>query len=154
MVYSLTLFCTPENMKCDSHASLLACNLTNPRLGRKPKARVATIQVPLLLKGFETSVLFETSVVGFGPLLANNATLFVVQKRKKQCWKFSFLFQNGVNVVTYLTMENHKSFNTTRIGHYLSIYPSNLNCLRILRMFFHKEWIFHFKTLQEINTIF
>ncbi len=29
-------------MRCDSQASLLACNLTSPYLGRKPKARVVT----------------------------------------------------------------------------------------------------------------
>ncbi len=35
-VHSLTLFCIFENMRCDSQASLLACNLANPCLGRKP----------------------------------------------------------------------------------------------------------------------
>jgi len=29
-------------MKCDPQASLLACNLANPCLGHKPKAKVAT----------------------------------------------------------------------------------------------------------------
>jgi hypothetical protein len=67
----------------------------------------------------------------FGPLFVDNVTLFVALKGKKQCWWFNFLFQNGVNVVAYLTMDNHKSFNTTRIWHYLS----NLDCLGILGFF-------------------
>jgi hypothetical protein len=33
-------------MKCDSQASLLARTLASPCLGREPKARVATIQLP------------------------------------------------------------------------------------------------------------
>jgi len=43
--YSLTLSCTPESMWRDSRASLLACNLATPCLGREPKARVATTWV-------------------------------------------------------------------------------------------------------------
>jgi hypothetical protein len=40
-VHSLTLFCTPESMKCDSCASFLARNLESPCLDREPKAKVA-----------------------------------------------------------------------------------------------------------------
>ncbi len=39
-VHSLTLFCTPKTMKCDSQASLLARTLTSPCLGCEPKVRV------------------------------------------------------------------------------------------------------------------
>jgi hypothetical protein len=39
-----------------------------------------------------------------------------------------FLFQDGADVVTYLTMDNHKSSNIMRIWHYFSNYPSNLDC--------------------------
>jgi len=42
-VHPLTLSYTPESMRCDSQASFLACNLASPCLGRKPKARVATM---------------------------------------------------------------------------------------------------------------
>jgi hypothetical protein len=41
-VHSVTLFCTPGSMRCDSWASLLAHTIVSPRLGREPKARVAT----------------------------------------------------------------------------------------------------------------
>jgi len=44
-VHSLTLSYTPKRMRCDSHASLLACTLASPCLGREPKTRVATIWV-------------------------------------------------------------------------------------------------------------
>jgi hypothetical protein len=42
-VDSLTFFCNPGSMRCDSQASLLARNLASPCLGRKPKARVVTL---------------------------------------------------------------------------------------------------------------
>ncbi len=42
-VHSFTLPYTPENMKCDSQASLLAHTLASPCLGREPKAKVATV---------------------------------------------------------------------------------------------------------------
>jgi hypothetical protein len=42
-VHPLTLSYTPKSMRCDSQASLLACNLASPYLGRKPKARVTTM---------------------------------------------------------------------------------------------------------------
>jgi hypothetical protein len=41
-VHSLTLFCTPRSIKCDSRASLLARTFASPCLGHKSKARVAT----------------------------------------------------------------------------------------------------------------
>jgi hypothetical protein len=41
-VHSFTLSYIFESMRYDSLASLLACNLANPCLGREPKARVAT----------------------------------------------------------------------------------------------------------------
>jgi hypothetical protein len=41
-VYSLTLFCTPGSMRCDSHASFLPHTATSPYLGREPKLRVTT----------------------------------------------------------------------------------------------------------------
>jgi hypothetical protein len=44
-VHSLTLFCTPGSMKCDSRASLLARSLASPYLGREPKARVVTLTI-------------------------------------------------------------------------------------------------------------
>jgi hypothetical protein len=44
-VHSLTLSYTPENMRCDFRASLLAYTLASPCLGCKPKARVATKNV-------------------------------------------------------------------------------------------------------------
>jgi hypothetical protein len=44
-VHSLTLFCTPGNMRCDSRASLLARNLASPCFGYEPKVRVATFKV-------------------------------------------------------------------------------------------------------------
>jgi len=44
-VHSLTLSYTPRNMRCDSHASLLAHTLASPCFGRKPKARVVTKKV-------------------------------------------------------------------------------------------------------------
>jgi hypothetical protein len=40
---SLTLFCNPGSMKCDSWASFLARTLVNPCVGREPKARVTTM---------------------------------------------------------------------------------------------------------------
>ncbi len=42
-VHSLTFFCTPGSMKCDSQASLLPRTLASPCLGHEPKVRVATL---------------------------------------------------------------------------------------------------------------
>jgi hypothetical protein len=39
-VHSLTLFCTPGSMRCDSRAFLLARTFASLCLGRKPKVRV------------------------------------------------------------------------------------------------------------------
>jgi hypothetical protein len=36
-------------------------------------------------------------------------------KGKNDVGHLVFLFQDGANVLAYLNMENHKSFNTTRI---------------------------------------
>jgi hypothetical protein len=44
-VHSLTLSYTPKNIKCDSHASLLARTFASPYFGHKPKAKVATYLV-------------------------------------------------------------------------------------------------------------
>ncbi len=44
-VHSLTLFCIPGSMKCDSQASFLAHNLTSLCLGREPKVRVVTLKM-------------------------------------------------------------------------------------------------------------
>jgi hypothetical protein len=41
-VHSLTFFCTPKSMGCDSRASLLARNLASPCFGHEPNARVVT----------------------------------------------------------------------------------------------------------------
>jgi hypothetical protein len=41
-VHSLTLSYTPENMKCDSQASFLACTFASPCVECKPKVRVVT----------------------------------------------------------------------------------------------------------------
>jgi len=41
-VHSLTISYIPRVMRCDSWASLLACNLASPCLGCEPKARVVT----------------------------------------------------------------------------------------------------------------
>jgi len=43
-VHSLTLSHTPESMKCDSWASLLARNFVSPCIGHEPKVRVATFR--------------------------------------------------------------------------------------------------------------
>jgi hypothetical protein len=39
-VHSLTFFCTPGSMRCDSWASFLACTFTSPCLSHEPKARL------------------------------------------------------------------------------------------------------------------
>jgi hypothetical protein len=44
-VHSLTLFCIPGSMRCDSWASLLAYTFASPCFGREPKVRVATHNV-------------------------------------------------------------------------------------------------------------
>jgi len=49
-VHSLTLSYTPGSMKCDSWASILAHTFVSPCLGRKPKARVAIINVQGIAK--------------------------------------------------------------------------------------------------------
>jgi len=41
-VHSLTLSYPPSSMKCDSHASLLACTFSSLCLGREPKTKVVT----------------------------------------------------------------------------------------------------------------
>ncbi len=51
-VHSLTFFYTHGSMRCDSRASLLACNLASLCLGHEPKARVTTTP-PLIMKGFQ-----------------------------------------------------------------------------------------------------
>jgi hypothetical protein len=47
--HTLYTICTPKSMWCDSHASLLAHNLASFCLGRKPKARVATLSIVMKL---------------------------------------------------------------------------------------------------------
>jgi hypothetical protein len=59
-VHSFTLSFTPENMRCDSQASLLACNLVSPCFGREPKVRVVTLRV--ILEFFLYCLLFMTRV--------------------------------------------------------------------------------------------
>jgi hypothetical protein len=39
-VHSLTLFCSPESVRCDSWVSLLACNLASPCFGCEPKVKL------------------------------------------------------------------------------------------------------------------
>ncbi len=34
---------------------------------------------------------------------------FATLKGEKQCFPFKFLFQNNVDIITYLTMDHHKS---------------------------------------------
>ncbi len=41
-VHSLTFFCTPTSMRCDSWASFLAHTFASPYFGHEPKAKVAT----------------------------------------------------------------------------------------------------------------
>jgi hypothetical protein len=43
MVHSLTLSCTPGNIRCASQASFLSCTFASPCFSREPKARVVTI---------------------------------------------------------------------------------------------------------------
>jgi len=47
-VHSLTLSYTPENMRCESRASLLAHTLASPCFGHEPKARVATLGLQIV----------------------------------------------------------------------------------------------------------
>jgi hypothetical protein len=42
-VHSFTLSYTPESMRCDFWASLLAYTLASPYFGYKPKVKVVTI---------------------------------------------------------------------------------------------------------------
>jgi len=51
-------------MRCDSWASLLACNLANPCLGREPKAKVATTKVNVIVKGHCSLVHHQKFVEG------------------------------------------------------------------------------------------
>jgi len=54
-------------------------------------------------------------------LFANYKMLFVALKGRKKCWSLHFLFQDGVDVLAYLSMNNHKS---RRILHYLSYFKN------------------------------
>jgi hypothetical protein len=63
------------------------------------------------------------------------------EREKMMLATINFLFQDGANVA-YLSMDNHKTFDTRRIWHYLSN----------LEFSFFKEWIFRFKTFLEIIT--
>ncbi len=77
-VHSLTLSCTPGNMKCDSQASLLAHTFASPYLGHKPKVKVV-IRLKILLGLFrsrinhkcnktpQTSKLRRTLIMSFTP---------------------------------------------------------------------------------------
>jgi hypothetical protein len=49
-VHSLTLSHTPENMKCDSWVSILACTFVSPCLDHEPKVKVATSIVEVTSK--------------------------------------------------------------------------------------------------------
>ncbi len=51
----------------------------------------------------------------FGSLFVKYTTLFVAMKGKKQCLLINFLFQDGANIVVYLSMGSHKKINTRRI---------------------------------------
>jgi hypothetical protein len=67
-VHSLTLFCTPESMRCDSWASLLARTLATLCFGHNPKAKVATLKVCFLTlnrkKGDENSKIVVNAIIG------------------------------------------------------------------------------------------
>jgi hypothetical protein len=45
-------------MKCDSRASLLARTFTNPYLGRKPKAKVATPNILFFMDFFHQELIY------------------------------------------------------------------------------------------------
>jgi hypothetical protein len=70
----------------------------------------------------------------------DNVMSFVVLKGRKQCWPLRFLFQIDDNVIAYLTMNNHKSFNTKRNWLYLESW--DYSSLGIERKVF-KLYIFH-----------
>ncbi len=55
----------------------------------------------------------------FGLLFANCAMSFATLKGRKRCWPLNFLFWEDVDVVAYLSMDNHK---IRRIWHYLSYF--------------------------------
>jgi hypothetical protein len=81
-VHSLTLFCTPWSMRCDSRASFLVCTLASPCFGHKPKARVVTkilhedlrtIFNPLMFVDFhETFAMFSLSQLEFMSFATNH----------------------------------------------------------------------------------
>jgi hypothetical protein len=61
-------------MRCDSWASLLACTLASPDLGREPKVRVATLALSLVM-GASTSP--------YGAYLASIGKTFSLGHMKK-----------------------------------------------------------------------
>jgi hypothetical protein len=54
-----------------------------------------------------------------GIMFVDCMTLFATLQRRKWCWLLIFLFQDGANVVTYLTMDNLIFFNTNKHWPYL-----------------------------------
>ncbi len=53
--------------------------------------------------------LILTFVCSWFALLFIDCMMFAILKGKKKCWPFNFLFQDGANVVAYLSMDNHKT---------------------------------------------
>jgi len=77
-VHSLTFSYTPESMKCDSWASLLARPFASPCLGCEPKAKVATIY--------------------FSPQSSNNLTIHHFHLAIP-----SYIGSNQINLTTHLS---------------------------------------------------
>ncbi len=116
-VHSLTLFCTPVSMRCDSHDSLLARNLASPCLDYKPKVRVVTCKfqqdsnftMHMLVKNMFLEPMFSINKIKkntynihhciiWWPL--NESFLFHFPTSK---WSINFSFVQNI-LITYINM--------------------------------------------------
>ncbi len=59
----------------------------------------------------------------FGSLFTKYMTLLIAMKGRKKCLPINFLFLDGANIVAYLSMGSHKTFNIRRISHCVLNYP-------------------------------
>jgi hypothetical protein len=86
-VWGNETLCTFQSMKCDSWASLLACNLASPCLGHEPKVRVTTPSITIAFL-ISSNCLMESSVATFYIILRSSQLILPLSYSSYACCNF------------------------------------------------------------------